>query len=141
METRIITERIRIITEAKCGIADITGDVVSKILELGLKDGNVTVFVGGATGGVTTIEHEPGLLQDFPEFFEKLVPSDRPYHHDKTWGDGNGFSHLRSALLGSSLTVPFENGKLLLGTWQQIVVVNFDNRSRTREVVLQFIGV
>ncbi|MCP4631967.1 MAG: YjbQ family protein [candidate division Zixibacteria bacterium] len=122
-------------------MVDVTPQVNEMLSDLGLSEGNVTVFVGGATGGVTTIEYEPGLLQDLPEFFEKLIPSDREYHHDRTWGDGNGFSHLRSALLGPSVVVPFEKGHLLLGTWQQIIVINFDNRARSREVILQFIGV
>jgi len=86
------------------------------------------------------IEYEPGLLQDLPELLERLIPSDIAYQHDKTWGDGNGFSHLRSALIGPSLTVPFDERKLLLGTWQQIIAVNFDNRPRTREIILQIIG-
>ena len=123
-----------------CGLSDITAAVAGKISELGFKHGNVTIFIAGSTGGVTTMEYEPGLIQDLPGLFEKLIPSSKSYHHDQTWGDGNGFSHLRAALLGASLTIPFENGKLLLGTWQQIVVVNFDNRSRNREIILQFIG-
>jgi secondary thiamine-phosphate synthase enzyme len=89
---------------------------------------------------VTTIEYEPGLLKDLPAAFEKIAPMNIRYHHDDTWHDGNGYAHVRAALLGASLVVPFENGKLLLGTWQQIVLVDFDNRSRNREVVLQFSG-
>lgn len=137
---KLITERIRIPAESHCGIVDITGEVASGLSETGLTDGNVLIFVKGSTGGVTTVEYEPGLLKDLPEFFEKIIPSVVSYQHDKTWGDGNGFSHLRASLLGPSMTVPFENGKLLLGTWQQIIIINFDNKSRTREIILQFTG-
>ncbi|MBD3169080.1 MAG: YjbQ family protein [candidate division Zixibacteria bacterium] len=137
---KLITERVRVSAESHCGIVDITGDVASVLSETGLTDGNVLIFVKGSTGGVTTVEYEPGLLKDLPEFFEKIIPSDVSYQHDKTWGDGNGFSHLRASLLGPSINVPFENGKLLLGTWQQIIIINFDNKSRTREIILQFMG-
>lgn len=140
MSAEIITEKIMISAESHCGIVDITGHVAEKLSATGMRTGNVTVFVGGSTGGVTTIEYEPGLLKDLPEFFEKIIPSDRGYNHDRTWGDANGFSHLRAALLGPSLTVPFENGRLMLGTWQQIIVINFDNRDRRREVIMQFAG-
>ncbi|MBD3232617.1 MAG: YjbQ family protein [candidate division Zixibacteria bacterium] len=136
----VITERIKTRSEDSCGISDITGLVVDKLSKTGMKHGNVTIFVEGATGGVTTLEHEPGLLKDLPELFEKLIPSDKDYHHDKTWGDGNGFSHLRSALIGPSVSIPFIDGTLTLGTWQQIIVLNFDNRPRSRQVLLQFIG-
>jgi len=137
---RILTERIKVNSAENCGITNITGLVSDKISKLGFISGNVTIFMGGSTGGVTTIEYEPGLLQDLPELLERLIPSDIAYQHDKTWGDGNGFSHLRSALIGPSLTVPFDERKLLLGTWQQIIAVNFDNRPRTREIILQIIG-
>ncbi len=136
----IVTERIKTRSEDSCGISDVTRLVVDKLSKTGMKHGNVTIFVEGATGGVTTLEHEPGLLKDLPELFEKLIPSGKDYHHDKTWGDGNGFSHLRSALIGPSMTIPFVDGTLILGTWQQIVVLNFDNRPRSRQVILQFIG-
>ena len=94
----------------------------------------------GSTGGVSTIEYEPGLRRDVPELMEKLVPSNRSYAHDETWHDGNGFSHLRSFLTGTSFTCPFSGGRLVLGTWQQIVAVNFDNRPRDRRVVVQMVG-
>jgi secondary thiamine-phosphate synthase enzyme len=105
-----------------------------------IKSGTVTAFVPGSTGGITTIEYEPGLIEDLPELMEKLVPSDRDYAHDKTWHDGNGFSHLRSALIGTDLTVPFNSGKMLLGTWQQVVFLDFDNRPRERDIILQIMG-
>jgi len=100
----------------------------------------VTVFVSGSTAALTTIEFESGLVQDLKEFVEKLTPSDRRYHHDDRWGDDNGFSHLRAALFGPSLAIPIENGQPVLGTWQQIVLLDFDNRPRTREIMVQLMG-
>ncbi len=119
---------------------DLTGDVSQKLSDQGLKNGIVTLFVLGSTGGLTTIEYESGLVKDFSEFMEKVIPSSVSYHHDARWGDGNGFSHVRASLVGPSLTVPFSNGTLNLGTWQQIVFVDFDNRSRSRTILLQFLG-
>jgi secondary thiamine-phosphate synthase enzyme len=98
------------------------------------------VFVSGSTAALMTIEFESGLVRDLKELVEKLVPSDRRYHHDDRWGDDNGFSHLRASLFGPSLALPIENRRPLLGTWQQVVLVDFDNRPRTREIVIQFIG-
>jgi len=123
-----------------CDMIDVTDRVQAALAESGLKKGIVSVSVVGSTAGVSTIEFEPGLRRDVPELMERLVPSDRPYAHDETWHDGNGFSHLRSFLTGTSLTVPFREGRMLLGTWQQIVVVNFDNRPRERRVVVQVLG-
>jgi len=100
----------------------------------------MTVFASGSTAGITNIEFEPGLLRDLPEFFEKILPSRETYHHDATWHDGNGYAHLRSALIKPSFTIPFKNGTLLLGTWQQIILLDFDNRPRHRELVVQIIG-
>ena len=94
----------------------------------------------GATAGVTTIEFEPGLLQDYTTFFEKIVSSSTTYHHDETWHDGNGFSHIRASLQGASFTVPFLNKQMLLGTWQQIILIDFDNRPRNRKVIVQISG-
>lgn len=119
---------------------DLTGDVSQKLSDHGLKNGIVTLFVPGSTGGLTTIEYESGLVKDFSEIMEKVIPSNVSYHHDARWGDGNGFSHVRASLVGPSLTVPFSNGTLNLGTWQQIVFVDFDNRSRSRTILLQFLG-
>lgn len=119
---------------------DLTGDVSQKLSDQGLKNGIVTLFVLGSTGGLTTIEYESGLVKDFSELMEKVIPSSVSYHHDARWGDGNGFSHVRASLVGPSLTVPFSNGTLNLGTWQQIVFVDFDNRSRSRTILLQFLG-
>ncbi|MCK5087307.1 MAG: secondary thiamine-phosphate synthase enzyme YjbQ [Melioribacteraceae bacterium] len=121
-------------------IIDVTSNVNSLLGDSGLKDGSVLIFVPGSTAGVTTIEYEPGLLTDYPEFFEKIIPSNVVYQHDETWHDGNGFSHVRAALQGASLTVPFTDGNLLLGTWQQIIIVDFDNKPRSRNIVVQFNG-
>lgn len=137
---QIKTDYIHIETKGFNDIIDITSQAQSLIKKHGLNEGQVTVFVGGATGGVTTIEYEPGLLRDLPEALEKIAPMNKSYHHDMTWHDGNGFSHVRSALVGPSLTVPFADGRLLLGTWQQIVILDFDNRPRSRDIVVQLIG-
>jgi secondary thiamine-phosphate synthase enzyme len=138
---KIVTEYINVHTEGFNDIIDITGMVQKKLDESEFSEGNVLVFVPGATAGITTIEYEPGLLKDYPEFMEKIVPSDKNYHHDMTWHDGNGFSHVRAALQGASFQVPFKDGELLLGTWQQIILVDYDNRSRNRKVITQIMGV
>lgn len=119
---------------------DLTQDISQKLVIQGLKNGIVTLFVPGSTGGLTTIEYESGLVEDFTELMERIIPSNVAYHHDARWGDGNGFSHVRASLIGPSLTVPFSDGALNLGTWQQIVFLDFDNRSRSRRIHLQFIG-
>ena len=121
-------------------IVNLTDTILRMIGESEIQEGQVNVFVPGSTAAVTTIEFEPGLLQDLPEFFEKIIPSDIEYKHDATWGDGNGFSHLRAALVGPSITVPISNGKLLTGRWQQIVFIDFDNRPRKRSVQINIIG-
>jgi secondary thiamine-phosphate synthase enzyme len=114
--------------------------VAQEINDEQISRGLVSLFVSGSTAALTTVEYEPGLIKDLKEFFEKLVPSNRRYHHDDRWGDDNGFSHLRASLLGPSLQVPIANRRLVLGTWQQIILVDFDNRPRTREVLLQIMG-
>ena len=108
--------------------------------QAGLDAGTATVFVVGSTAGVTTIEFEPGAVADFNRLFDRLAPRDDGYRHHLRWGDDNGSSHVRAALLGPSLTVPFEAGRLLLGTWQQIMLIEFDTRPRTREIVVQMLG-
>jgi secondary thiamine-phosphate synthase enzyme len=123
-----------------CHLEDITDRVAQCLDESGLADGICCVAVAGSTAAISTIEYEPGLLKDIPEFFEKLFPSDKAYYHDETWHDGNGFSHMRSFLLKTSHTIPFSNNRLRLGTWQQIVLADFDNKSRTREVIVQLVG-
>ena len=119
---------------------DITGCIRDEIEEHRFVEGNPTVFVTAATGGVTTIEFEPGLREDFPKYFDKIAPASAVYKHDETWQDGNGDSHVRASLLGLSLTVPFSEAHLILGQWQQIVLLDFDNKPRERRVIVQLIG-
>lgn len=136
----IVTRTITLSSKGRCDIHDITDNVANLVESSGLNSGTVTVFVPGSTGGLTTIEYEPGLLSDLPELMEKLIPSDIDYKHDQTWHDGNGFSHLRAAMVGPDISIPFIDGCLTLGTWQQIVFLDFDNRRRNRELVVQILG-
>jgi len=136
----VATRRFRLETEGNCDVRDITGQVRNELRRTGMKNGVVTVFVPGATGGVTTVEFEDGLVRDLKEMFDSVVPEGKRYYHDEKWHDGNGHSHVRASLLGPSLTVPFSESELTLGTWQQIVFVDFDVRRRSRSIVLQFIG-
>ena len=140
MSLLIETHSLEIKSRGNCDIIDITDEVRSIINSKGFIEGNALVFAGGATAGITTIEYEPGLLKDYPKFFEKIIPSDNNYHHNETWHDANGHSHLRASLQGSSFTVPFNDGNLLLGTWQQIVFIDFDNRARNRVIIVQITG-
>jgi secondary thiamine-phosphate synthase enzyme len=137
---QVITKSIELSTQGHTDIIDITRDVQEVLRGSGLKEGSLTVFVSGSTAGVTTIEYEPGLLKDLPEAFEKFAATGVTYHHDAAWGDGNGYAHVRAALVGPSFTAPFADSKLLLGTWQQIVLIDFDNRARQRSVVVQMMG-
>lgn len=136
----IETHSISISTKGNCDIIDITDQISDIISNHNFVEGNVLVFAGGSTAGITTIEYEPGLLKDYPKFFERIAPVNINYEHDNTWHDGNGHSHVRAAIQGASLTVPFTKSRLLLGTWQQIIFVDFDNRSRQREIVVQITG-
>ena len=136
----IKTTRIEKGTKGFSDVIDITSDVEKFIDKCKVTNGIATVFIPGSTGAVTTAEYEPGLKKDIPEFVDKILPQDAYYHHNETWHDGNGFSHMRAALYGASLTVPFENRRLTLGTWQQIVLLDFDARPRKREFVIQVIG-
>ena len=137
---KIINKHLSLSTRGMNDILDITSDVQEMLDQTGLMNGQVTVFVSGSTGGVTTLEFEPGLIKDLPEALEKIAPMGANYHHDMRWHDGNGFSHVRSALIGPSLNVPFEAGRLALGTWQQIILIDFDNRPRNRDLTIQFLG-
>jgi len=137
---KVISDTIQFSSEGFNDVKDLTGIVSQRLIASRLRAGIVTVFVPGSTGGLTTIEFEPGVVEDFSNMIERVVPSDVPYQHDRKWGDGNGFSHVRSALVGPSLTVPFEDGRLSLGTWQQVVFIDFDNRPRSRTLLLQFLG-
>jgi secondary thiamine-phosphate synthase enzyme len=136
----IITERFNISSHGNSEVLDITGQVSAILAKHKLREGSVLVFVTGSTASVTTTEFEPGLRRDIPEILDKLIPQNRRYSHDDTWGDGNGFSHVRASLMGPSLSIPFSKGELLLGTWQQIVLVDHDNRGRERSVVVQLSG-
>ena len=136
----VAIESIRISTKGKDDVIDVTGKVLDIIRSSKISNGNVTVFVSGSTASVTTIEYEPGLIKDIKELGERIAPSDIDYAHNETWGDGNGYSHIRASAIGPSLTVPFEDGKMTLGTWQQIVVIDHDTRSRSRDIVVQVIG-
>ncbi|MEJ2103823.1 MAG: secondary thiamine-phosphate synthase enzyme YjbQ [Ignavibacteriaceae bacterium] len=127
-------------TKGNCDIIDITDEVNYLITQNNFLEGNALIFVGGSTAGITTIEFEPGLRKDYPKFFDRIAPVNIGYEHDKTWHDGNGHSHVRASIQGASLTVPFLKGSLLLGTWQQIILVDFDNRSRNREITVQITG-
>ena len=137
---KISTDKISFETNGNCDIIDIT-QRVEKVLEKSkIENGLLNVFIAGATGAITTIEHEPGLVSDFKNLLKKIVGELGEYQHDITHSDKNATSHLRASLLGPSLTVPVENGKMVLGTWQQIIFVDMDNRSRKREVLIKIIG-
>jgi len=137
----ILTHQIALQTKGHTHIIDITDRVSELLTQNQFQEGQVTIFVPGSTGGLTTIEYEPGLLQDLPEFLESIIPAGKRYYHDATWHDGNGYAHLRAALIKPSLTVPFAEGRLLLGTWQQIIFIDFDNRPRNRHLIVQFMGI
>ena len=136
----IFSEIISLSTKGFIDIMDITSSVRAIVEKSKIKNGAVTVFCSGSTGAVTTIEYESGALEDLKKAIERMAPSDIPYAHDRRWGDGNGFSHVRAALIGPSLTVPFLQGDLALGTWQQIIFIDFDNRRRQRNIRVQVMG-
>jgi secondary thiamine-phosphate synthase enzyme len=134
------TASLTLSTRGHADIQDITGPLNGLLGESGLQNGILTVFCPSATSAVTTIEYEPGVVSDLKRLFDEIIPADRPYAHDAAWGDGNGYSHVRAALLKASLTIPFVSGNLTLGTWQQIIYVDFDNRPRRRQLVVQIMG-
>jgi secondary thiamine-phosphate synthase enzyme len=136
----IATSNISLKSKGNCDIIDITPEVEKHLAESNVKNGLVTLFINGSTAGITTIEYEPGLVSDFKAAWDRIAPRNIAYAHDQRWGDGNGFSHVRASLLGASMVIPFQNKKLALGTWQQVVVVDFDNRPRSRQVVVQIMG-
>lgn len=136
----IIQNKLAVTSKGFNDMIDITPDLNNLLIQSKLKNGHILIFVPGATGGLTTIEYEPGLLQDFPEMLEKIAPQNTRYHHDATWHDGNGFSHLRASLIGPSLSIPVDNGRMTLGTWQQVIFVDFDNRPRKRQIHVQIYG-
>ncbi len=136
----VVTKKISLQSKGNCDIIDITPQVEQQVAGTDINNGTATLFVAGSTAGISTIEFESGLLSDFKGMWERNIPRDIPYDHDRRWGDGNGYSHVRASLLGASLVIPFNNKRLTLGTWQQIVVVDFDNRARSREIILQIMG-
>ena len=135
------TQEIRIKTKGNCDIVNITEQVSGAVVDSDITDGIVTLFNIGSTAGITTTEYEPGLVNyDIEAAFEKIAPENIRYEHEETWHDDNGHSHVRASLLGPSLSIPVVNGRLTLGTWQQIILVDFDTRSRIRTVICQVIG-
>lgn len=136
----VVTSYIQLVTPGHTEIVDITHRIEENLQGAGLKEGVAHIFSIGSTAGLTTVEYEPGLIQDLKVLFEKIAPEKGKYFHEEAWHDGNGYAHVRSSLLKTSLAIPFTKGKLLLGTWQQVVFIDFDNRSRTRKVVTQFMG-
>jgi len=137
---KIITEKLFVSTRGNPDLINITPYLEKIISRHKLKEGLLTVFVVGSTAAITTFEYEPGLIEDVKAMFEKVIPSNESYQHDLTWNDANGFSHLRAALQGPSLSIPFTEGKLVLGTWQQVVLAEFDIRARERQVAVQIIA-
>lgn len=131
---------ISLSTRGSCDTRDITPELTRLVADSRITHGTVTVFCPGSTGGLTTIEFEPGVVGDLAECFDRLAPQDLHYAHDAAWGDGNGHSHVRASLLGPSITVPIVDGSMTLGTWQQVVFIDFDNRPRDRRLVVQIVG-
>jgi secondary thiamine-phosphate synthase enzyme len=136
----IITKNLNINTQGNTDVLDITSDCRDFVQLSGMKNGILVVFNPGSTGGISTIEYEPNLIEDFKEALEVFAPSDKTYEHGKTWNDDNGSSHIRSTMMGPSFSVPVVDGELTLGTWQQIIFCDFDTRPRQRDIVLQAVG-
>jgi len=136
----VVGRALKLESKGENDIIDLTEQTAKVVVDSKLADGIVTVFVVGSTAAITTIEFERGLAKDFPEMLSRVAPKEFQYEHEKMWHDGNGHSHIRASLIGPSLTVPFKNGNLILGTWQQIVLVEMDTRNRERKVVFQVIG-
>lgn len=137
----VVLKTFTLKTKPYCDVIDITQEVQSAVEESGIKDGIVNVHVAGSTAGISTTEYEPGLVKnDIEDFFESIIPYDEDYKHHRTWGDHNGAGHLRSFLIKTSQTFPFQNGSLILGTWQQMIFLELDEKARTRKVYCQVIG-
>ena len=136
----IVSERIQLRTEGDGHLLDITDQVSRKLRDSGLQEGIITLFTPSSTSGLATIEYESGVVHDLQQLFDRIIPPDIGYRHNLRWGDGNGHAHVRHALLGASLTIPFVQGQMTLGTWQQIVFADFDNRARSRSLVVQIMG-
>ncbi|HPN37792.1 MAG TPA: secondary thiamine-phosphate synthase enzyme YjbQ [Melioribacteraceae bacterium] len=138
---KVKTAKFNLKTKGVNDIIDITHNINAIIKEEQFKEGNVLIFVPGATAGISTIEYEPGLLNDYPNFMDRIIPINGFYRHNDTWGDGNGYAHVRATLQGPSIIVPFINSEMILGTWQQIILLEFDNRPRNREIIVQLTGI
>lgn len=136
----VYSDEINIKTDGEVDIVDITGEIQNIVDKSKLNDGIACIFVPGSTGAITTIEYEPGLMKDLPRALETIAPKGIYYDHHETWHDDNGHSHIRASLMGPGITIPFKNGKLIHGTWQQIVFVEFDTRPRDRNIVVQLVG-
>jgi secondary thiamine-phosphate synthase enzyme len=137
----VVTKNIQVRTKGNCDIIDITLQAAEAVADSGVKTGTATLFVVGSTAGITTTEYEPGLVRhDIKAAFEKIAPQNGQYRHEETWHDDNGHAHVRATLLGPSLVVPIVDGKLTLGTWQQIILIDFDTSPRTRRIICQIIG-
>ncbi len=139
--TGVETQTLQLQTRGFNDVIDVTPEIQRLLQKSKISEGNVLVFVPGSTAGLTTIEYEGGLIQDIKDFFQDWIPMEARYHHNERWHDGNGYAHLRAAMLKPSLQIPFLQKKLLLGTWQQIILIDFDNRPRRRELIIQFSGV
>lgn len=137
---RVISKTIQLSSKGQDDVIDITKQVSNVVKDSNIENGTVTIFVAGSTAAITTIEYEPGLIKDFPEMLSRIIPKNIDYEHDNTWHDGNGHSHVRASLIGPSLTVPIINGRLTLGTWQQIVLLEMDTRPRNRNLILQIMS-
>jgi secondary thiamine-phosphate synthase enzyme len=136
----VVSSVLKVKSKGESDMIDLTGHTAKAVHDSNLKDGIITIFVVGSTAAVTTIEFERGLTRDFPEMLSRVVPKDINYEHEKMWNDGNGHSHVRASLIGPSLTIPFRDGTLLLGTWQQVVMMEMDTKHRERSVILQIVG-
>ena len=135
----VINEKFTVHTKGNTQIIDITRRVQNAVYLHNLQNAVVHVYVAGSTVSITNIEYEPGLLKDLPEALEKIAPADAEYHHDETWHDGNGYAHVRASIVGNSTMIPLMDGALQLGQWQQIVLIDFDNKARTRTVYVQIV--
>jgi secondary thiamine-phosphate synthase enzyme len=133
-------KRIQVSTGGRGETINVTSEIAREVNNSGINSGIVTVFIPGSTAGITTIEFEPGLVADMKDMWQRVIPEEINYEHNKAWGDGNGHSHVRASLLGPSITIPFINKRLTLGTWQQIIIIDFDTRPRSREIILQIMG-
>jgi secondary thiamine-phosphate synthase enzyme len=136
----VVTSTVKAATQGFCDVIDLTEKVENAIRQSGVRDGLVVVANPGSTASITTVEYEPGLIEDLRDAVERVAPSSGSYKHDLRWGDGNGFSHVRSAMFGPSVTLPVHEGRMVRGTWQQIVLLDFDNRPRRREVIVTVVG-